>query len=265
MQNKQKKETEFAKNTQKEKIWEFSKERRIWHIAGKKKKNKQEVSNMGYRLEITDNALCIQGLYGSYEASDNGNGFLVSVILDTCTNELDAEGEEYLVESGQEWAIVVDGLTELNAFIKKCENERMWNYMCGPTFRMKMDTERGILYLKGQTKNFFIGEDGGRLYVDTTQGAGQHREMATLLEAARTMAREDKWWMRPADESLDLMRNMRCAACVTDGGNLRLEYRNKSALIGQKDDGSYWMNVVNGQEKHILYKESWKDVLAAML
>ena len=56
---------------------------------------------MSYRLDIKDNSLCIQGLYGAYEAIDDGKGgFIVSVIQDTCVNELDAEGEEYLVESG---------------------------------------------------------------------------------------------------------------------------------------------------------------------
>lgn len=219
---------------------------------------------MGYRLEITDNALCIQGLYGNYEASDNGNGFLVSVMLDTCINELDAEGEEYLVETGQEWTVPVDGLTELNQFIKKCEAERLWNYTCGPTFQIKIDTERGLLYLKGQTKNFFLGEEGGQLYLDAAQAQAQHRYVEKLLDALRSITMEDKWWMRPAEETMDLMRNMRCAARITDGGNLQLEYRNKSALVGQKDDGSFWMNIKNGQEKHILYKEHWKDVLLAL-
>ena len=74
---------------------------------------------MSYRLDIKDNSLCIQGLYGAYEAIDDGKGgFIVSVIQDTCVNELDAEGEEYLVESGQEWSVPAENLTELNAFIK---------------------------------------------------------------------------------------------------------------------------------------------------
>ena len=46
---------------------------------------------MSYRLDIKDNSLCIQGLYGAYEAIDDGKGgFIVSVIQDTCVNELDA-------------------------------------------------------------------------------------------------------------------------------------------------------------------------------
>ena len=54
---------------------------------------------MSYRLDIKENSLSIQGLYGTYEAVDSGNGgFTIFVIQDTCVNELDAEGEEYLVE-----------------------------------------------------------------------------------------------------------------------------------------------------------------------
>ena len=205
---------------------------------------------MSYRLDIKDNSLCIQGLYGAYEAIDDGKGgFIVSVIQDTCVNELDAEGEEYLVESGQEWSVPAENLTELNAFIKKCEDEKLWNYMCGPVFRMKPDTEKGILYIRGQSKSFVIGED-------------KHEK--DLLAITQKMTREDKWWMRPADETMDIARNMRCAALITSGGNLRLEYRNKSILIVQKDDGTFSVNVVEGMEKHVLYKDNWKNVLSAL-
>ena len=63
---------------------------------------------MSYRLDIKENSLAIQGLYGTYEAVDSGNGgFTIFVIQDTCVNELDAEGEEYLVESGQEWSCLL--------------------------------------------------------------------------------------------------------------------------------------------------------------
>ena len=31
---------------------------------------------MSYRLDIKDNSLCIQGLYGAYEAIDDGKGGL---------------------------------------------------------------------------------------------------------------------------------------------------------------------------------------------
>ena len=221
---------------------------------------------MSYRLDIKDNSLCIQGLYGAYEAIDDGKGgFIVSVILDTCVNELDAEGEEYLVESGQEWSVPAENLTELNAFIKKCEDEKLWNYMCGPVFRMKPDTEKGILYIRGQSKSFVIGEDEKGLYIDEAQAGKNHKHEKDLLAITQKMTREDKWWTRPADETMDIARNMRCAALITSGGNLRLEYRNKSILIVQKDDGTFSVNVVEGMEKHILYKDNWKDVLSALV
>ena len=51
---------------------------------------------------------------------------------------------------------------------------------------------------------------------------------------------------------------------VTSGGNLQIEYRNKSLLIGQKDDGTYWFNMIGGQEKHIFYKDSFKEVIALL-
>lgn len=220
---------------------------------------------MSYRLDIKDNSLCIQGLYGAYEAIDDGKGgFMVSVIQDTCVNELDAEGEEYLVESGQEWSVPVENLTELNAFIKKCEDEKLWNYMCGPVFRMKPDIEKGILYIRGQSKSFVIGEDEKGIYIDEAQSGKNHKYEKDLLAITQKMTNEDKWWMRPADETMDIARNIRCAALITSGGNLRLEYRNKSILIVQKDDGTFSVNVVEGMEKHILYKDNWKDVLSTL-
>ena len=221
---------------------------------------------MSYRLDIKENSLSIQGLYGTYEAADSGNGsFTIFVIQDTCVNELDAEGEEYLVESGQEWSVPVANLSELNLFIKKCEEEKLWNYMCGPVFRIKPDIENGLLYIKGQSKNFVIGEGEKGLYVDEVQqGKAAHNYVKDLVTATRKLTVEDKWWTRAADETVDIVRNMRCAAMVTSGGNLRLEYRNKSILVIQKDDGSFSVNVSEGLEKHILYKEQWKDVLAVL-
>ena len=220
---------------------------------------------MSYRLEFQNNTLCIQGLYGAYEAADRGEGgFLVSVSLDTCVNEMDSEGEEYLVETGQEWSVPVANLTELNSFIRKCEDEKLWNYICGPVFRMKPDIEKGILYVKGQDENFFIGADEKGLYLDHGQIAKVHEYM-DLTTITKRMTMEDKWWSRPAVETLDIARNMRCAAMITSGGNLKLEYRNKSVLIGQKENGSFWVNVVNGMERHILYKDTWKEVLEALI
>lgn len=217
---------------------------------------------MSYRLDITENTLCIQSLYGTYEVSDNGEGFLISVVQGTCTNELDSEGEEYLVESGQEWNVPVKNLTDLNVFIKKCESERLWNYICGPVFRMKAEKD-GLLYLKGYTQNFIIGEDGKGLYIDDSQK--NHIYIKDLMSISRKLIMEDKWWMRPAEESLDMIRNIRCAATITSGGNLKLEYKNKSLLIGQKEDGSFWVNMTEGLERHILYKEKWNDVIELLL
>ena len=84
---------------------------------------------MSYKLDIKDDALRICGLFGTYEAADDGSGgFLVSVQQDSCVNEIDADGEEYLVDFGQEWSVLVKNLSELNGFIKRCEEERLWNY-----------------------------------------------------------------------------------------------------------------------------------------
>ena len=215
-----------------------------------------------YKLEINDNAMLIHGLYGTYEAMGDANGsFVVSVIQDTCVNELDADGEEYLVESGQDWAVPVSNLAELNSFIKKCEEEKLWNYMSGPVFRMKPDAEKGIIYVKGQTRNFIIGEHNGQLYIDESQNVKTHNCVQELTDITKTMTKMDSWWSRPSDETMEILKNIRCAVSVTAGGNLRFEYRGKSMQVGQKGDGSFWVNIADGQEKHILYKEAWKDVV----
>lgn len=220
---------------------------------------------MSYKLDIQDDLMSIQGLYGTYEASNNEKGgFMISVVLGSYVYELDAEGEDYIVENGQEWAVPAKNLTELNEFIRMCEDEKLWNYMSGPVFRMKPDTENGILYIKGQTKNFVIGEHEKKLYVDEVQSSKTHYYVEDLFDAAKKMTTEDKWWSRKGEETVDIVRNMRCAIMVTSGGNLQIEYRNKSLLIGQKDDGTYWVNMIGGQEKHIFYKDSFKEVIALL-
>ena len=82
---------------------------------------------MSYKLDIQDDLMSIQGLYGTYEASNNEKGgFMISVVLGSYVYELDAEGEDYIVENGQEWAVPAKNLTELNEFIRMCEDEKLW-------------------------------------------------------------------------------------------------------------------------------------------
>lgn len=220
---------------------------------------------MSYQLDIQDNTLCIKGLFGVYEAEDNGDGsFIVSVIQKSCVNELDSEGEEYFVESGQEWNIIAENLTELNSFITSCETEKMWNYMCGPVFKVKPDIANGLLYLKGQTKNFVIGECQDGLYVDELQASKNHNYVDEFIGLTRELTKQDKWWKRAAEETLDIIRNVKSTAMITSGGNMKIEYKNKSFVIGQKDNGDFWINVIDNQERHIYYKSSWPEVLSLL-
>lgn len=217
---------------------------------------------MSYQLDIQDNTLCIKGLFGVYEAEDDGDGrFIVSVIQESCVNELDSDGEEYFVESGQEWNIIVENLSELNSFITNCENEKMWNYMCGPVFKMKPDIANGLLYLKGQTKNFVIGDYENKLYIDELQTSKNHNYVDEFIGLTRELTKQDKWWNRTAEETLDIVRNVKSTAMITSGGNMKIEYKNKSFVIGQKDDGNFWINIMDNQERHIYYKSSWSEVL----
>lgn len=218
---------------------------------------------MSYKLDIHDNAMRIQGLYGKYEASDNGNGgFEVSVLNDASINEVDADGDEYSISYGQEWNIPVNSLAELNGFIQKCEEERLWNYLPGPVCKMRPDIENGILYIKGCIRNFIIGEDEKGIYVDSTQNQKTHDYVDDIFDAALKIVKEDKWWNRDADAVMELVKDMRCTVMITSGGNLKLGYRNKIFIIGQKDDGSFWVNVTDDQEKHVYYKENFKDVMS---
>ena len=220
---------------------------------------------MSYKLDIHDNEMCIQGLYGTYEAEDNRKGgFEVSVISNASINEIDAEGDEYSISYGQEWNIPVNSLAELNGFIKKCEEERLWNYLPGPVFRMKPDIENGILYIKGFTKTFIIGEDEKGIYVDDTQNAKSHNYVDDIFDAALKMTKEDKWWERASNETMEIARDMRCAAMVTSGGNIKLGNKNKTFIIGQKTEKSYWVHVADDQEKHVYYKEKFKDVISLL-
>lgn len=216
---------------------------------------------MSYQLEIKDDALCIHGMFGIYEAEGGGtDGFNVSVVSDMCVNELDADGGEYLVDAGQEWEIPVKNLAELNSFIKTCEDERLWNFILGPVFKIKVDAEKNLLYMKGHTANFVIGECNSGLYVDDIN-AKSHSIVAEFSEGMRKLTINDKWWTRPVMETMDIIRGLKCYACVTSGGNLKVEIKDKSFVIGQKEEGGFWVNVTADQERNVYYKESWKEVV----
>lgn len=218
---------------------------------------------MNYGLDIKDEELHIQGIYGTYIAQDNNNsGFLVSVDFDTYVNEVDSDGEEYLVETGQEWFVPVSSLAELNSFIQHCENERLWNYMKGPIFRMKPDADAGVLYIKGLQKNFALGADEKGIYLDELPATKAHAYVDSIFNAMQMLTRTDKWWMRPSADSLDMLNNFKCLAVVTSGGNLQLSYKTKKITIGQKDDNTYWVHVSEGENKDIYYKDTWKEILA---
>lgn len=220
---------------------------------------------MSYQLEIKDDALYINGVFGKYEAEDSGKGeFVVSVVTDVCINELDSEGEEYLVDAGQAWNIPVKNLAELNGFITKCEEERLWNYILGPIFRIKPDLDNGILYIKGHTKNFAIGETEKGFYVDELQSSKSHHIVEDLMDGTHVITTNDKWWERPVEETMEIMNDLHCYAKVTDGGNLKVELKNKSFVIGNKDNGGFWVNITGGQERHVYYKDNWKDVVALL-
>lgn len=221
---------------------------------------------MSYRLDINDDSLRIYGLYGTYEAvMSEDKKMIVSISFDTCVNELDGDGEEYLVETGQEWNIPVDNFAELDEFIKSCERERLWNYMHGPVFKIKPDMESGLLYLKGHSCNFVIGEDNNSLYIDESPIVAKgHYYVKELSMATKRITQSDKWWMRDVNETMDMVRNMRCTASITSGGNLQIDYKSKRMIVGQKSDKSYWVNVIDGNDKHIYYKNSWKEVIALL-
>lgn len=221
---------------------------------------------MSYKLDIHDNGLFIQGLFGQYLAEDYGNGyFSVSVERDECVNELDPDGEEYLIEAGHEWTIPVKSLTELNSLIKKCEDERLWNYMLGPVFKIKIDYENSLIYLRGHTVNFIIGECEKGLYVDDMQNSKTHCIMENLLDGMKSIMSKNKWWDRSVSESIDIVRNSNYYARITDGGNLKIEIKDKNYVIGQKEDGEFWINVSADQERHVYYKSSLKEVINILI
>lgn len=217
-----------------------------------------------YQMEIKENTLYIRGLFGKYEAKISEHGFDVSVIRDECASELDENGEEYLIDAGQEWSTSVDSLLDLDSFMKRCEEERLWNYMPGPVFRMKADLENKTLYLRGVTKSFLIGTDNKGLYIDDPQLTKTHKYIKAFPEVTKILTKEDKWWLRQASETMEIIRSSKSYASVTDGGRLQLVYKDKSYRIGQKDDGSFWVNVSADQERHIYFKDNWKDVLALL-
>lgn len=217
---------------------------------------------MSYRVDIFDNNMCIYGLYGTYSLSENP--LSVSVTFDTCVNEIDEDGEEYLVETGQAWSVPLKDFTELENFIKTCEKERLWNYIHGPVFKIKPDVENGILYARGLSTTFAIGQEDNKLYIDSGTDK-KHDYTDGLSGVIKKLTVCDKWWQRDAEETLDMVRNGRCTAIVTSGGNLRLEYKNKKMLVGQKSDGTFWVNIVEDNDKHVYYKNNWADVVKLLV
>lgn len=218
-----------------------------------------------YQMEIKENALFIQGLFGKYEIKDIKGGFDVSVVRNECASELDENGEEYLIDAGQEWGVTVHNLVELGNFLDQCEMERLWNYIPGPVFRMKPDFENGTLFLKGVAKSFIIGADAKGLYADDAQGTKSHRYVKDIFSAMHMIAKEDPWWSRPATETLELLRTSRSYASVTDGGRLKIIFKDRTCRIGQKTDGPLWASVSTGQERHLYYRDSWKEILGLLI
>lgn len=219
---------------------------------------------MGYILEIEEDALCICGLYGTYKAKDNRDGsFNVSVYRDVYVNEIDSNGEEYCVDAGQEWSVHVKDLGELHSFISKCERERLWNYIPGPTYKVRFDADKGFVYLKGSCKKFIVSEDERGLYVDEiqTSKAHNHDYADNLLEVTQMLLKKEKWWDCQVEENLKIIKGTEPSANITDAGNLKIENNEKTYYIGQKENGSFWVNMVGGNERHICYKDSLAEAI----
>lgn len=219
---------------------------------------------MGYNLEIEDDALRIYGLYGTYKAQDNRDGsFDVSVCMDVYVNEIDSNGEEYCVDAGQEWTVNVNNLSELNIFISRCEQERLWNYILGPIYNARFDSEKGLLYLKGNYKKFVIGQDEKGLFIDEIQEPKSHNYdySNSLSSTIKTLLKKEHWWDCQAEENLKRIKGSEPSANITDAGNLKIKNKENIYYIGQKENGCFWVNVIGGNERHIYYKNTFKEII----
>lgn len=217
---------------------------------------------MSYKLDIKDNTMLITGQFGTYEAIDDEHGgFTVSIVQDSYVAEMDSEGNEYFVNSGQEWIVPICGLSELNNFIQKCESERLWNFTIGPVFRVKIDKENNLMYIKGYEKSFVIGTDENGMYMDENFNSKKHNYIHRFSDISSTLIVSDKWWMRDVKETIEILHTSRVLAKVTDGGYFNIKCKDKDFVVGQKEDGQLWISICSCNEKSLCVKNDWRAVL----
>lgn len=213
------------------------------------------------RLNIEGNKMIVAGHYGEYEISESSNGgFLASVLFRSFVNETDETGDTYLVEKGEAWKVKVDGLSGINTFIMTCEDAKLWNIIKGIAYRIKLDDAKGILYIRGVSRNYIIGEESGRLFMDETTTQKPHRFISGLSEAVTEIIQCDKWWARNPEETIEITESQGSSVEITDSGHLRFRMRSSSAVVGQKEDGSYWIVIEGSTEKHSYHRDTLKEV-----
>lgn len=212
------------------------------------------------KMIMTSDTLEVFGDYGNYKIkeSDKG-GFLINAVFDSFVNERDETGDTYLVEKGEYWKIRVDGIQGLHSFITACENTKLWNVLKGIAYRIGIDSEKGIMYIRGASRNYILGEEGGKLYLDETKDQKTHHYLPGLDAALSEIVRSDTWWLRSLDEIIEITDRQYNIMEITDGGHIRLPLKNETAILGQKEDGSYWISIEGG-DHHVYYRDTLKEI-----
>lgn len=213
------------------------------------------------RVDINDEKMIITGKYGEYEIGEfPDGGFLVSVLFHSFVTEIDETGDTYLLEKGNEWKVHATGLSEINSFITTCEEAKLWNVLKGIVYRVKIDDAKGILYIRGAKRNYIIGEESGKIFMDETLNQKPHCYVSGLQEISREIIQHDKWWKRNPDEIIDILENPGSLVEIMDSGHFRFRLKNIYATIGQKEDGSFWTVIGGENEKHAYRRDSLKEI-----
>lgn len=215
-----------------------------------------------YKTEILpDGSMELIGQYGKYRISDAQGGFEVAPLFDTYVEEFDGSDESFLIEQGKTWFSPFGTISEMNAFLKRCEDEKLWNIMPGPMFRFKINDDSNAVFLKGESLVVVISKtDTGfkASYPETKQVREIDGDISSLCAF---LVSADRWWDRPGDEAAAMSSSMKGVLKLTSGGNMRFDSKDRTDILGQKEDGTFWVCDISGDERHIYFVDTFADAL----
>lgn len=215
-----------------------------------------------YKAQVMpDGSMELQGQFGKYKISDDaGGGFKAAPVFDTFVEEYDETEESFLIEKGKEWFTPFKTLLEMNAFLQKCEKERLWNIMPGPMFRFRISDNANAFSIKGVNLSAVISktEDGFKVSYPETKEAEE--TSGSLPSLSSFLLSHDSWYERNAEEAAALS-SCKGVMKITSGGNLRFETKSASYVVGQRESGTFFVAQFSLEDRSTYFVDTFEEAL----